>query len=92
VAFKTTNRLKLKMIFSNSIGSTSIRRIVDMKQKHTWSVQIMNELLKGASSYKYGNTGTTPLIDRTDQLNSGTEGSEGEDKNGEGNTVTPPAH
>ena len=60
-----------------------------MKQKHTWSVQIMNELLKSASSYKYGNTGTTPLLDTTDQpdqLSSG-EGSKGEDKNREGNTL-----
>jgi hypothetical protein len=61
---------------------------MDMKQKHTWSVQIMNELLKSASSYKYGNTRMTPLVDTTNQLNSGTEGSKGEDKNGEGNTLS----
>jgi hypothetical protein len=61
-----------------------------MKQKHTWSVQIMNELLKSASSYKYGNTGMTPLLDMTDQPNqlSSGEGNEGEDKNEEGNTLS----
>jgi hypothetical protein len=73
-----------------------MKRIVDMKQKHTWSVQIMEELVKRASLYEYAHTGTSPSSYSTlqpDQLNrlpSTSEGSEGEDKKGdlEGNIIT----
>ncbi|XP_059436132.1 ankyrin repeat-containing protein ITN1-like [Corylus avellana] len=47
-------------------GSTKIRKIQDKKEKHTWSVQIMNELLQRVSSYEdHVNTGTTPAPEVT---------------------------
>lgn len=37
-----------------------IVRVREKKEKHVWSVQIMNELLKHASMYEYENTGASP--------------------------------
>ena len=37
-----------------------IFRLREKKEKHVWSVQIMNELLKHASMYEYENTGASP--------------------------------
>lgn len=67
-----------------------MRRIVDMRRKHAWSVQIMKELVKSAPSYEYSNTGTTPSLDWESELGGELadytgEGSEGEHKNVEGN-------
>ncbi|KAF4370181.1 hypothetical protein F8388_007322 [Cannabis sativa] len=42
------------------LGSRMIKRIKEKKEKHVWSVQIMNELLKHASMYEYENTGASP--------------------------------
>ncbi|KAB2605369.1 hypothetical protein D8674_005086 [Pyrus ussuriensis x Pyrus communis] len=41
-------------------GSKGIKRIREKKQKHKWSVQIMNELLKRASLYAYEDNGMNP--------------------------------
>ncbi|KAE8009772.1 hypothetical protein FH972_006188 [Carpinus fangiana] len=48
-------------------GSSQIKRIQEKKEKHTWSVQIMNELLLRVSSYEDGNTGTTPRPEAEDE-------------------------
>ncbi|XP_059436131.1 uncharacterized protein LOC132169058 [Corylus avellana] len=47
------------------LGSTEILKIQDKKEKHVWSVQIMNELLQRVSMNEYGNTGTTPPPSKT---------------------------
>ena len=36
------------------------------KQKHTWAVQIMNELLHYTSSYEYDDTGANPMAADTE--------------------------
>ena len=39
-----------------------IRKIEEKKQKHTWAVQIMNELLRYTSTYEYdAAAGTSPM-------------------------------
>ncbi|KAL2535687.1 ankyrin repeat-containing protein ITN1 [Forsythia ovata] len=39
-------------------GSRDIVKLREKKEKHIWSVQIMDELLKHASTYEYENNGT----------------------------------
>ncbi|KAH9729711.1 ANK REP REGION domain-containing protein [Citrus sinensis] len=46
---------------SGDQGSTKIRKIREKKQKHTWSVQILDELLRRASLYEYDDDGGKPL-------------------------------
>ncbi|KAB9049540.1 hypothetical protein FH972_026940 [Carpinus fangiana] len=83
------------VLFVLGLGYAQMKQIVDMKQKHTWSVQILNELVTRASSYEYiyGNTGTTPSPEwesRADEIGrqfSSGEGREGEDKNEEGKGI-----
>ncbi|KAI9119442.1 hypothetical protein K1719_010117 [Acacia pycnantha] len=41
-------------------GSSGIKRIHKKKEKHVWSLQIMNELLHRASLYEYENDGSEP--------------------------------
>ncbi|CAA3029190.1 Death-associated kinase 1 [Olea europaea subsp. europaea] len=41
-------------------GSRDIVKLREKKEKHIWSVQIMNELLKQASPYEYENSGESP--------------------------------
>ncbi|WJZ90086.1 hypothetical protein VitviT2T_009259 [Vitis vinifera] len=41
-------------------GSNKIKRIIHKKQKHTWSIQIMKELLQHTEEYKYYDTGSSP--------------------------------
>ncbi|GMY16828.1 Ankyrin repeat-containing protein [Fagus crenata] len=43
------------------LGSSGIRKIEEKKQKHTWAVQILNELLQYSSLYEYDSTGANPL-------------------------------
>ncbi|XP_059625908.1 uncharacterized protein LOC132268979 [Cornus florida] len=43
------------------MGSREIRKIQEKKEKHTWSVQIMNELLQRACTYEYDDNGQKPL-------------------------------
>lgn len=42
-------------------GSTEIRKVMEKKQKHKWSVQVMEKLLEFARPEKYGHDGKTPL-------------------------------
>lgn len=42
-------------------GSANINKIRRKKEKHVWSAQIMDELLKRASMYEYGDDGNKPL-------------------------------
>ena len=42
-------------------GSREILKIREKKEKHKWSVQVMNELLDGASPYEYEDRGMNPL-------------------------------
>ncbi|GMY16802.1 ankyrin repeat and protein kinase domain-containing protein 1 [Fagus crenata] len=48
------------MLIIFGLGSNEIRKIEEKKKKHTWAVQIMNELLDYSSLYEYDNTGTNP--------------------------------
>ncbi|KAK4281202.1 hypothetical protein QN277_012724 [Acacia crassicarpa] len=41
-------------------GSSGLKRIQRKKEKHVWSLQIMNELLCRASLYEYENDGSEP--------------------------------
>ncbi|KAM1057879.1 hypothetical protein COP1_031188 [Malus domestica] len=50
---------KAMMIVFGS-GSTEIRKIKEKKEKHRWSVQIMDELLKRAAIYEYEDGGMDP--------------------------------
>ena len=42
-------------------GTRNIEKIKEKKEKHTWSCQIMDELLQRASIYEYDRTGKKPL-------------------------------
>ncbi|XP_020202013.2 uncharacterized protein LOC109787847 [Cajanus cajan] len=42
-------------------GSSRIQKIRRKKEKHVWSAQIMNELLRRASTYEYDDNGNNPL-------------------------------
>ncbi|XP_062112087.1 uncharacterized protein LOC133823325 isoform X2 [Humulus lupulus] len=52
-------------------GSRMITRVKEKKERHVWSVQIMNELLKHASMYEYENTGASPQVVVSPQKQSG---------------------
>ncbi|KAK4849358.1 hypothetical protein QYF36_023950 [Acer negundo] len=43
------------------LGSNNIRKIWEKKPNNTWSIQVMNELLKRVSMYEYKNDGKKPL-------------------------------
>uniref|UniRef100_A0A2N9G6S2 PGG domain-containing protein n=1 Tax=Fagus sylvatica TaxID=28930 RepID=A0A2N9G6S2_FAGSY len=49
------------MLVIFGLGSSGIRKIEEKKQKHTWAVQILNELLQYSSLYEYDYTGANPL-------------------------------
>ncbi|XP_060676319.1 uncharacterized protein LOC125420581 [Ziziphus jujuba] len=42
------------------IGSNAIMKIKEKKEKHKWSVQVMNKLLESTSMYEYEHTGEAP--------------------------------
>ncbi|XP_054782653.1 ankyrin repeat-containing protein NPR4-like isoform X2 [Prosopis cineraria] len=44
-------------------GSSGLKRIRRKREKHVWSLQIMNELLCRASLYEYENNGSEPQVD-----------------------------
>ncbi|KAK9281467.1 hypothetical protein L1049_004370 [Liquidambar formosana] len=48
------------MLVILGLGSTEIKKVQDKKEKHTWSVQIMDELLKHALMYEYEYNGRKP--------------------------------
>ncbi|XP_018506115.2 uncharacterized protein LOC103960143 isoform X1 [Pyrus x bretschneideri] len=58
--FESVKLLSKAMLIVLGLGSTQIRKIRDKKEKHKWSVQIMNELLKRARSYEYEDSGMNP--------------------------------
>ncbi|XP_068636203.1 uncharacterized protein [Aristolochia californica] len=41
-------------------GFWKIKKIRDRKQRHTWAVQVMNELVQGASAWEYNADGKEP--------------------------------
>ncbi|PSS06410.1 Ankyrin repeat-containing protein [Actinidia chinensis var. chinensis] len=42
------------------IGSREIRKIQDKREKHLWSIKIMNKLLENSTQYEYLNDGQKP--------------------------------
>ncbi|KAJ7006178.1 hypothetical protein NC653_005511 [Populus alba x Populus x berolinensis] len=48
-------------------GSSEITKLEAKKQKHTWSVQIMRELLQKTVMYEYENDGSSPLPRKVDE-------------------------
>ncbi|KAF8401747.1 hypothetical protein HHK36_012693 [Tetracentron sinense] len=44
------------------VGFKRIKTIQEKKEKHTWAVQIMEELIEHASVWKYNNDGSDPRI------------------------------
>ncbi|RVX20783.1 hypothetical protein CK203_002561 [Vitis vinifera] len=49
------------MLVFLGLGTRNIEKIKEKKEKHTWSCQIMDELLQRASIYEYDRTGKKPL-------------------------------
>ncbi|PRQ26031.1 putative ankyrin repeat-containing domain, PGG domain-containing protein [Rosa chinensis] len=47
--------------------SKEIRKLRNKKEKHKWSVQIMDKLLKSASTYEYEDSGMNPQAATTDE-------------------------
>ncbi|XP_038887556.1 uncharacterized protein LOC120077673 isoform X2 [Benincasa hispida] len=43
------------------LGSRGIKKIEEKKEKHMWSYEVMNQLLKCASIYEYDDNGSTPM-------------------------------
>ncbi|XP_062085425.1 uncharacterized protein LOC133791514 isoform X2 [Humulus lupulus] len=58
--FNLFKNLCKSLLIVLGFGSRMIQRIREKKEKHVWSVQILNELLKNASMYEYENTGASP--------------------------------
>ncbi|XP_011026110.1 PREDICTED: uncharacterized protein LOC105126812 [Populus euphratica] len=48
-------------------GSSEITKLEAKKKKHTWSVQIMRELLQKTVMYEYENDGSNPLPSKVDE-------------------------
>lgn len=48
-------------------GSSEITKLEVKKKKHTWSVQIMRELLHKTIMYEYENDGSSPLPSKVDE-------------------------
>ncbi|XP_057950776.1 uncharacterized protein LOC131145619 [Malania oleifera] len=42
------------------LGFWRVRKIQEKKERHTWAVQVMNELVQNASFYKYHDNGWSP--------------------------------
>ncbi|PQM40041.1 hypothetical protein Pyn_33115 [Prunus yedoensis var. nudiflora] len=60
ICFEYVKLLSKAMLIVLGLGSTQIRKIREKKEKHKWSVQIMNELLKRTSMYEYEYSGMNP--------------------------------
>ncbi|GMI73801.1 hypothetical protein HRI_001049400 [Hibiscus trionum] len=54
--------LSKAMLVILGLGSRRIRKLREKKQKHTWAVQIMNELLQHVSMYQYEDNGCRPQL------------------------------
>ncbi|CAB4293589.1 unnamed protein product [Prunus armeniaca] len=48
------------MLIILGIGIWKIKKIQERKERHIWANQVMNELVRHTSSYKYQNTGQNP--------------------------------
>lgn len=60
ICFEYVKLLSKAMLIVLGLGSTHIRKIREKKEKHKWSVQIMNELLTRTSMYEYEFSGMKP--------------------------------
>ncbi|XP_021821891.1 uncharacterized protein LOC110763414 isoform X1 [Prunus avium] len=60
ICFEYVKLLSKAMLIVLGLGSTQIRKIREKKEKHKWSVQIMNELLTRTSMYEYEYSGMNP--------------------------------
>ncbi|XP_022995626.1 uncharacterized protein LOC111491106 [Cucurbita maxima] len=54
--------LGIMIIFGR--GTNEINRIRKKQEKHTWAVQVMNQLLDVAKRYNYGDDGKSPMDSR----------------------------
>uniref|UniRef100_A0A2N9JC16 PGG domain-containing protein n=1 Tax=Fagus sylvatica TaxID=28930 RepID=A0A2N9JC16_FAGSY len=61
ICFEFVKLASKSMLVIFGLGSSGIRKIEEKKQKHTWAVQILNELLQYSSLYEYDYTGANPL-------------------------------
>ncbi|KAM4087414.1 hypothetical protein ACJW30_10G176300 [Castanea mollissima] len=61
ICFEFVKLASKAMLVILGLGSTSIRKIEEKKKKHTWAVQILNELLHYTSIYEYEDTGSNPV-------------------------------
>ncbi|BFG43097.1 hypothetical protein CerSpe_293710 [Prunus speciosa] len=70
ICFEYVKLLSKAMLIVLGLGSTQIRKIREKKEKHKWSVQIMNELLTRTSMYEYEDSGMNPapLKDKEETL------------------------
>ncbi|KAH0978357.1 hypothetical protein GBA52_028076 [Prunus armeniaca] len=70
ICFEYVKLLSKAMLIVLGLGSTQIRKIREKKEKHKWSVQIMNELLTRTSMYEYEHSGMNPdpLKDKEETL------------------------
>ncbi|KAK2648408.1 hypothetical protein Ddye_015897 [Dipteronia dyeriana] len=60
VCFELVKLVSKTILVILGLGSNKIRKIREKKQKNTWSIQVMNELLKRASMYEYEDDGKKP--------------------------------
>ncbi|KAK9281225.1 hypothetical protein L1049_004120 [Liquidambar formosana] len=60
ILFEYIKLVSKAMLVILGLGSRKIRKLQIKKEKHTWSVQIMNELLQRASIYEYEDNGRNP--------------------------------
>ncbi|PPD85671.1 hypothetical protein GOBAR_DD17394 [Gossypium barbadense] len=54
--------LSKAMLVILGLGSRRIRKLREKKRKHTWAVQVMNELLQHVSIYQYEDNGCRPQL------------------------------
>ncbi|XP_024162289.1 ankyrin-1 [Rosa chinensis] len=65
--FDYVKLLSKAMLILLGLGSKEIRKLRNKKEKHKWSVQIMDKLLKSASTYEYEDSGMNPQAATTDE-------------------------
>ncbi|KAH7577590.1 hypothetical protein JRO89_XS01G0271100 [Xanthoceras sorbifolium] len=60
-SFEFVKLVSKAMLIILGLGSNNLRKLREKKQKHTWSIQVMNELLQRARMYEYEDDGTKPI-------------------------------
>ncbi|KAK3193709.1 hypothetical protein Dsin_025019 [Dipteronia sinensis] len=60
ICFELVKLVSKAILVILGLGSNKIRKMREKKQKNTWSIQVMNELLKQASTYEYLDDGKKP--------------------------------